>query len=60
MREIAQLLEGARQGDRQAIDELFATLYGEFRTIAHGAHSMLGEHYRAPLRDLQARLAAPR
>ena len=35
MREIAQLLEGARQGDRQAIDELFATLYGEFRTIAH-------------------------
>ena len=35
MPEIAQLLEGARQGDRQAIDELFATLYGEFRKIAH-------------------------
>ncbi len=26
----------------------------------HAAHSLLGEHYRAPLRDLQARLAAPR
>ena len=35
MREIAQLLEGVRQGDRQAIDELFAMLYGEFHKIAH-------------------------
>src|SRR5664279_762190 len=35
MPELALLLEGARQGDRQAVDELFAALYVEFRQIAH-------------------------
>jgi RNA polymerase sigma factor (TIGR02999 family) len=35
MAELALLLEGVRQGDRQAVDELFATLYGDFRQIAH-------------------------
>jgi RNA polymerase sigma factor (TIGR02999 family) len=35
MPEIAQLLEGARQGDRQAVDQLFVSLYPEFRQIAH-------------------------
>lgn len=34
MTEINQLLEGARQGDRQAVDALFALLYGEFRVMA--------------------------
>jgi len=34
-------------------------LEAQARTI-DAAHSLLGEHYRAPLRDLQARLAAPR
>ncbi len=28
--------------------------------VIHAAHSLLGEHYRAPLRDLQGRLAASR
>jgi RNA polymerase sigma factor (TIGR02999 family) len=35
MPELALLLEGARQGDRQAVDQLFAALYREFRQIAH-------------------------
>ena len=35
MGEFTQLLEGARQGNRQAIDQLFAELYDEFRRIAH-------------------------
>jgi RNA polymerase sigma factor (TIGR02999 family) len=35
MPELTLLLEGARQGDRQAIDQLFAALYAEFRQIAH-------------------------
>jgi len=34
MPELTQLLEGARQGDREAIDHLFAVLYDEFRQIA--------------------------
>jgi RNA polymerase sigma factor (TIGR02999 family) len=33
--ELALLLEGARQGDREAVDQLFAALYTEFRQIAH-------------------------
>ena len=35
MSEIALLLEGARQGDREALDGLFASLYDDFRRIAH-------------------------
>ena len=35
MAELALLLEGARQGDRQAIDQLFEQLHAEFRQIAH-------------------------
>lgn len=35
MAELALLLEGARQGDRQAIDRLFEALHAEFRQIAH-------------------------
>jgi len=35
MPELALLLEGARQGDREAVDQLFALLYAEFRQIAH-------------------------
>lgn len=35
MPDIALLLEGARQGNREAVDELFSTLYAEFRHIAH-------------------------
>lgn len=36
MPDISLLLEGARQGERQAVDQLFALLYPEFRKIAHG------------------------
>ena len=35
MPELTLLLEGARQGDREAVDRLFATLYSELRQIAH-------------------------
>jgi len=35
MPELTLLLEGARRGDRQAVDQLFAALYDEFRQIAH-------------------------
>ena len=35
MADIALLLEGARHGDRQAVDRLFETFYAEFRQIAH-------------------------
>lgn len=35
MPDIEVLLQGAREGDREAVDQLFATLYAEFRQIAH-------------------------
>jgi RNA polymerase sigma factor (TIGR02999 family) len=35
MPELAPLLAGARQGDREAVDQLFEALYKEFRQIAH-------------------------
>jgi RNA polymerase sigma factor (TIGR02999 family) len=36
MGDISQLLEGARQGQRQAVDQLFTLLYPELRQIAQG------------------------
>ncbi len=35
MHDLAQLLQGARQGDRKAVDRLFEALHSEFRQIAH-------------------------
>jgi len=35
MPELASLLEGARQGDREALGGLVSVLYAEFRQIAH-------------------------
>lgn len=35
MSDLTTLLEGARQGNRDAIDRLTGELYGEFREIAH-------------------------
>jgi RNA polymerase sigma factor (TIGR02999 family) len=51
MGDITQLLGRARNGDREAIDSVFAALYPELRRIAH---ARLSHHVRNTLMDTTA------
>lgn len=51
MGDITQLLQRAREGDRQAFDQLFQALYPDLRRIAH---ARLAPHVRGTMLDTTA------